>query len=284
MKTQMVSSNGKAKVLVVVSSLVLALLLVCAVAGFTALGNLAGGVLADNLSAPLDGATAATVDISTGAANLTIDRLAGGEELLANGTLQYTERQGVPVRSVDVEDGRASLTLRDGDTKQSWFRLPWAACTQATEWQIHLNPNVQTDVSAHSGGGNLRMDLTGMDVTRLAADTGGGNVDVVLPDHAANLDVTAKTGAGNVAVEVGRGIAGSSVVTATTGAGNVTVRVPNGVAAKVHATSGIGKVTMDSRFVKLDGNTYQSPDYDGAANRVEITVSSGAGNVSVNTL
>jgi hypothetical protein len=30
-------------------------------------------------------------------------------------------------------------------------------------------------------------------------------------------------------------------------------------------------------------NTYQSPDYDSAANTVEITVNSGAGNVSVNT-
>jgi len=40
---------------------------------------------------------------------------------------------------------------------------------------------------------------------------------------------------------------------------------------------------MDSRFNKIDSNTYQSPDYDGAANKVEITVNSGAGNVEVNT-
>jgi hypothetical protein len=40
---------------------------------------------------------------------------------------------------------------------------------------------------------------------------------------------------------------------------------------------------VDSRFSKIDGNTYQSPDYDGVADKVEITVNSGAGNVSVNT-
>ena len=43
------------------------------------------------------------------------------------------------------------------------------------------------------------------------------------------------------------------------------------MAAKIHATSGLGKVIVDSRFSKIDDNTYQSPGYDGA------------GNVSVNT-
>ena len=40
---------------------------------------------------------------------------------------------------------------------------------------------------------------------------------------------------------------------------------------------------MDPRFSQMDGGTYQSPDYDDAANRVEVTVNSGAGNVTVNT-
>jgi hypothetical protein len=37
------------------------------------------------------------------------------------------------------------------------------------------------------------------------------------------------------------------------------------------------------QFSQVDGNTYQLPDYDGAANKVEITVNSGAGNVNINT-
>ncbi len=61
------------------------------------------------------------------------------------------------------------------------------------------------------------------------------------------------------------------------------MRIPNGVPARIHATSGLGKATVDPRFSKTEDNTYQSSDYDGAANKVEITVHSGAGNVSVNT-
>jgi hypothetical protein len=244
---------------------------------------MAKNVLTYNLSEPLNGATTAKVDINTGTGNLTIDRLAGGEQVLASGTLQYFENQGVPTRTLNTSNGQATLTLRGGDTGRRWFRFPWAACNGAYEWQIHLNPTVSSDITAHSGGGNLKLDLAGMAVTRVSADTGGGNMDVVLPDNAANLSVTAKTGAGNVAVEIGSGITGSNIVNANSGAGNVVVHVPSGIAAKIHATSGLGKVIVDSRFSKTDKNTYQSPDFDSAADKVEITVNSGAGNVSVNT-
>jgi molybdopterin-binding protein len=242
---------------------------------------MAKNVLTHNLSEPLNGATTASVDINTGDGNLTIDRLTGGDHVLANGTLQYLEKQGLPTRTLNVSNGQAKLTLRGGDAGQPWFRFPWAACNGATEWQIHLNPHVQLDITAHSDGGNVKLDLAGIEVTRVMADTGGGNMDVVLPDNTANLSVAAKTGAGSVNVEIGSGIAGSSIVNASSGAGNVNVHMPSGVAARIHASSGLGKVIIDPRFSKMDKDTYQSPDYDSAADKVDITVSSGAGNVSV---
>jgi len=47
--------------------------------------------------------------------------------------------------------------------------------------------------------------------------------------------------------------------------------------------NGLGKVTVDPRFSKINGNTYRSPDHVGAADKVEFTLNSGAGNVSVTT-
>ncbi len=111
--------------------------------------------------------------------------------------------------------------------------MPWAACNGATDWQIHLNPSVRFDITARSNGGNFKLDLAGMAVSRVAADTGGGNIEVVLPENAAGLNVKASTGAGNVVVHM-----------------------PSGMAAKVYATSGLGTVTVDFRFTKIDGNTY----------------------------
>lgn len=221
---------------------------------------MAKNVLTHNLSEPLGNAMAAKVDIDNGDGNLAIDGLTGGEQVLASGTLQYLEKQGLPTRTLNTSNGQATLKLKASCGGQPWFRFPWQACNGATEWQIHLNPTVLSDITAHSGGGNVKLDLAGMAVTRVSADTGGGNMDVILPDNVANLSVTAKTGAGNV-----------------------DVHIPSGMAARIHATTGLGKAIVDPRFSKTDNNTYQSSDFDSAANKVEITISSGAGNVSVNT-
>jgi hypothetical protein len=244
---------------------------------------MAKNVLTHNFSEPLNGATTAKVDINTGTGNLTIDRLAGDEPVLASGALQYFENQGLPTRTLNTSNGQATLTLRGGSTGRPWFRFPWAACNGAFEWQIHLNPAVSSDITAHSGGGNVKLDLAGMAVTRVSADTGGGNMDVLLPDNAANLSVTARTGGGNVTVEIGSGMTGSHTVNAKSGAGNVVVRIPSGIAARIHATTGLGKAIVDPRFSKTEDNTYRSPDYDSAADKVAITIHSGAGNVSVDS-
>jgi predicted membrane protein len=240
-------------------------------------------VLTHNLSEPLNGATLAKVDINVADGNLTIDQLTDGEQMLASGMLQYLEGQGLPTRSVNTVNGQSTLTLSAGLTRQPWFRFPWAACNGATEWQIQLNPSVQSDITAHSGGGNVKLDLSSMAVTRLTAETGGGNLDVVLPENAANLSVTASTGAGNVTVAVGSGYAGSNIISAGSGAGNVVVSIPGDIAARIHATTGWGKVIMDPRFSQTDKDTYQSSDFDRAVDKIEVTAKSGAGNVSVNS-
>ena len=238
-------------------------------------------VLTHDLSEPLGNATSAKVDVHAGTGNLTIDRLSTGGQVLATGTLQYLENTVVPTSSLDASNGQATLTIRSTSTARRGFRFPWEACNGETNWQIHLNPAVASDLTARSGGGNVRLDLTGMTVAQVSADTGGGNVEVVLPDNAANLCVTARTGGGGVTVEIGQGTRGANTLEARSGAGNVVVRVPAGLAARIHATSGMGKVIMDPQFSQIDRETYVSPDYDDAADKVEITATSGAGNVSV---
>jgi len=240
-------------------------------------------VFVDQFSEPLNGAKTARIDIHAGDGNLTVDQLAVGEPALANGTLQYLENQGKPVKTRVANNGQATLTLKGSRARQPWFRLPWQACNGATDWQIHLNPTVSSDITAHSDGGNVRLDLASLVITHVMADTGGGNMDVVLPDNATDLEVSARTGAGNVNVEIGDGITGKNIVRANSGAGNVTVRIPNGIGVCIQTTSGLGKVIVDPQFRQIDKNTYQSPDFEHASSKVEITAGSGAGNIIVET-
>lgn len=222
---------------------------------------MSNNLLTHKLSEPLNGATAAVIEIHAGDGNLRVGQMAGGEQVLASGTLQYFENQGLPRRNLEMANNQARLSLRGGADKRPRFRLPWSACNGATEWLIQLNPAVTSDITAHSDGGNIKLDLAGMEITRLSADTGGGNIEVVLPDKATNLNMTARTGAGNVVVQI-----------------------PGGVAALIHATTGLGKAIVESCFAKIDKNTYKSTGFDAATKKFEITVHSGAGNVIISTI
>jgi len=237
--------------------------------------------LTENLSAPLNGAITADVEIDTGTGNLIVDELPDQAQVLASGALQYFEKQGPPVESFSSEGGHATLKLTATSAGRPWFRVPWAACLGGTEWQIHLNPNVPSEITAHTGGGNVKLNLTDMALAGLSADTGGGNMEIVLPEHAANLRVMTSTGGGNVSIEIGDAITGSNTVEASSGAGNLVVEVPDDIPARVNATTGMGKVIVEPRFSKIGSHTYQSAEYDDAFNKLDITVHSGAGNVSV---
>ncbi|RPI33642.1 MAG: hypothetical protein EHM70_05400 [Chloroflexota bacterium] len=282
MKTNNIYSFAKRQPLLV-AMLIIALLLFGALAGCSP-NNADSSVRTQDLSEPLGDVTTAKFDVNTGTGNLTIDQLTGGEPLLAGGSLEYLESQGVPTRSLTTINDQATLTWAASGTQQTGFRFPWEACNGETEWLIHLNPRVSYDLNAYSEGGNVKLNLAGLAFTRITAETGGGNMEMTLPDHTANLSVMGKTGGGNVTVAIGSSITGSHTVNASSGAGSVVVRLPGGIAARIHVASGMGNAIVDPSFTPIDNKTYQSPDYDSAANRVEITADSGAGNVTIETI
>ena len=244
---------------------------------------MSNNLLTDDLSAPRNGATAANIEIDTGTGNLTVDDVPEDTQVLASGALQYFEKQGRPTEFFGTEGAKATVKLMATATGRPWFRLPWAACLGGTEWQIHLNPSVSSEIAAHTGGGDVKLNLADMALTNLSADTGGGNIDISLPEHAAELSVKARTGGGNISIEIGDAISGRNTVEANSGAGNVLVELPRGIPARVDARTGMGKVIIDPRLSKIGAHMYQSADYEDAVDKLEITVHSGAGNVSVTT-
>ncbi|MEM5773885.1 MAG: LiaF domain-containing protein [Anaerolineaceae bacterium] len=252
MKTRTFGSTKKARLSRILFWVVLAavlLVLTGSLSGCSVISNMIGGeVLTYPVSEPLGMASSAEFEIYTGSGNLTVDGQAD-IDMLAGGSLQYQEKWGSPAQTLEMNSSKATFTLTWGERK---------ACTAALEWLVNLNPAVAADLTARSGGGNISLDLTGMNLTSVFTETGGGNVEVTLPEQMSTLNVTAKSGAGNVVVTI-----------------------PAGAAARIHASTGVGQIIIDPRFVKIDDQTYQSADYETAANRVELTLGSGAGNVEV---
>ena len=273
-------NSGKGRVILAASA-VLILLLAGYALVMTFLKN-DRETLTYDLAQALGEVKAAEISIDNGDGNLNIDSLTGGEPLLAGGALQYLEGQGPPDFTLSSIGDQANYSLTaKSKGKSSGLRLPWEACYGETEWRLHLNPAVKTDLTAHSDGGNLVLDLSSLNITRLAADTGGGNIEAILPDRADQLNAAVATGGGDVRVELGNELAGENSLRAESGAGNVEIYLPAGLPARITVSTGMGKISVDPRFVQVDEHTYQSADYEGAAARVEITAGSGAGNVNI---
>jgi hypothetical protein len=65
------------------------------------------------------------------------------------------------------------------------------------------------------------------------------------------------------------------------GAASVRLRVPDGVAARIHTSMAIGSNDISPRFPR-NGSEYVSPDYDTAANKIDIRFEGGVGSLAVN--
>ncbi len=259
--------------------MIIILLLVGTLTGLTILEkNAAGDLLSKNFEEPLDSATTAKVTIDPGDGNLTLEKNTSGEQMLATGSLQYYENNGAPLTSVNTSDGNTSFTLTSNGG-QRWLDLPWSDCNGGTEWSVYLNPLVSYELSILTEGGIIKIDLTDLIVTRVNAETGGGNMEITLPQTSENLSVSAKTGAGKVTINVGNIIKGRNSINASSGAGEMNVVIPAGVAARISITE--GNVIADSELIKIDDTTYETSDYQTASDVLDITAGSGAGKVIV---
>jgi hypothetical protein len=141
-----------------------------------------------------------------------------------------------------------------------WFiwSWPWEWGTRGLDWTLRLNPNVRLDLSLESGACESQLDLADLQVRDLTIHTGASNTHVTLPAKA-----------------------GYTRAHISSGAASIHVDVPLGVAARVHGTMGLGSLNVDaSRFLRRNGG-YESPDYEAAANRVELDIEGGVGSVDV---
>jgi hypothetical protein len=222
-----------------------------AVNGFQYYGDLAH----TSLSANLDGATSAQVRIESDQVTLNVDGNldAAASSNLAWADLEYYTGLGRPTQSTGKSGDQATLDIVQRGSRMAFFD----AGRRSPVWSIHLNPGVPTDLNVKAGAGGSTLDLQKLKVSRLSFAVGAGNAAITLP-----------TEAGNMSASIDGGV------------GNLDVFVPAGVEARIRVDTGIGNASVDSRFVK-SGDTYTSKGFDGAANKVDVTIHAGIGNVNV---
>lgn len=201
-----------------------------------------GGTAAERLTLPLAGITAASVRLRFGAGTLEVRRAAAGA--LVDG-----EFDGGVLHRLR---GSGQLELEpDAGRGLAWFDHPLT-------WRVGLTGEVPLDLRLETGAARAELDLSELQLRSLALSTGASETRIRLPRAAGATDVHAEAGAAQVTFEV-----------------------PAGVAARIRSRMALGSTQVDTaRFPRI-GDVYQSADYPGATNRVDIDLQGGVGSFRV---
>ncbi len=203
----------------------------------------------EQVSVPLEGAARARIKLRHGAGRLMVKAGSNPTELFSGtfeGGLDYSVHR-------DGDEARAKLR-----TPSSSFPFWGWGPGDRYNWSVELNSGIPLRLDVRGGAQEGVFDLSGLRVTELHLDTGASSTDVTLPASA-----------------------GFTRVDISAGAASLVLRVPPDVAARVRVRGGAMSADVDSTRFPRAGSVYQSPDYEAAANKVEIDANLGAGSLEV---
>lgn len=208
-------------------------------------------VSTETINQPLEGAKSANVDITFGTGTVRVGALSDPNSLI----------QGTA--SVGGGQQLAQSFQKSGDT--AVYKLSTRGSSAApffgfnnvdNGWNLNINRDVPTQLNITGGVGTSELDLSQLHVTSLDARFGVGKATIKMPSS------------GQVDASINGGV------------GEVEVVIPPGVGARVQAQAGLGGVKVPPGY-QQQNNTYTSPNYDTAQNRVNLSVKGGVGQISI---
>ncbi|HEY4688089.1 MAG TPA: DUF5668 domain-containing protein [Anaerolineae bacterium] len=201
-----------------------------------------------SLSIPIDGAREARVVVHQGAGRLRINSSADPMTLAANAF------DGELIQSVRREGDRLDVRLRQEHGWMFWWPWNWGG---GWHWEMSLNRDVPLSLEVKPGASQADIDLRDLKVRDFRLDTGASTVDLTVP---ASGQVTGRIKAG---------------------AATVRVRVPEGVALRIRSHLGAASLNVRGNRFQWGDSTYQTPDFDTAANRADLEIDAGAASIDV---
>jgi len=205
------------------------------------------------ISQPLEGATAARIEIAPTAAVLRLEALSDSADLV-RGVVRPASGEKLE-RDFAIEDGTADLILRtDGGIVR-----PFAGMGSERSWDLGLSADLPIDLTVDFGVGLADVDLVGLMIEGLDVDYGIGQTTVSLPRE------------GSFKADVEGAI------------GQVVIVLPSGMEACIHFDTALVARSVPADYDCAD-DVCTSPGYVGADHRVDLDVGLAIGNVSVRQL
>jgi len=202
----------------------------------------------EHASIPLEGAQSARVRVQHGAGRLEVST-GSGMGVLAEGDFAG----GLDFRSRREGNG-LDVKMRP---PEQLFPFTWSTGS-TLDWSFGLTREIPLSLEFETGANESRLNLRDLRVTELRLKTGASSTTIDLPANA-----------------------GLTRTFIESGAASVNVSVPEGVAARIRAQGGLSSIQVDTNRFPQMGNIYQSPDYDAAANKIEMEIQMGVGSVKV---
>ena len=235
--------------------------LVVLIVGFgTAWGLAAAGqgpvLHRETIAVNLGQATAARLEVNVGAGSLSLGAQAPPGLLLAGNLESRAIDHTYSISETHLPGGRSIIELGSGPGREFSF---WPGHDPSEDWNLHLTPDIPTEIRVEAGAADIELDLRDLVVQQLEIEGGAADIDVVMPSGAGTTEAS---------IEVG--------------AASLRITVPEGVAARIEVDAGLSSIQIDGeRFPQASDDVYASPDFERAANRIDITIDAGASHVEI---
>ena len=163
-------------------------------------------------------------------------------------------------------EGRAPhVSAEDGTVAIRYPRFSlfdWLYHLRERPAEVVLNARILWGIEIRDGASGLTADLRGLRLRSFEASGGASRVELTLPRPSGTVPVRVLGGASKVAIHR-----------------------PEGVAARLRVVGGSTNLAFDEEcFGAVGGEVrLQSPHYEGASDRYNITITGGASNVAIDT-
>ncbi len=203
------------------------------------------------ISQSRDEASEAEITIAPAVGSLHIEALPESNQLIS-GVIRPIRGERVQ-DNFEVRDGMAIFSLRsEGNFVGPFFGGP----SSGPDWDLAVSSDVPLDLELDLGVGEFDVDLTDLTLDSLDVSIGVGQTTIILPDEGsfrANIDAAI---------------------------GNTVIIVPAEMEVRIEVDTALSARQLP-RGYRRHGDDYESPGYDDAENRIELSISQAIGNVTI---
>lgn len=263
-----------------------------------------GELVSEQFSAELGSATSADFDIDLDRGNLNIYLLEDSRNLTQvdvtrskDGDEFSFSAHGETNKTININLDHIDIDFMFG----GWIE------SQSVTVDVGIAPNIPITLNIDTGSSSTKLDLTGIKIDKVDADTGSGSINLIAPsgDYPIDLgagsgtltiqlapnttvNLEAGVGSGTIKLTLAEGVSGN--VKLESGSGTITVRAPDSVGVEVSGTTGSGGVYLPGDYVRTrgqdvpgpsDSGTWESPNFDTATDKIYIRFGVGSGSFRV---